>query len=198
MKQVQGNNNQEQLMEKFSKGQFTLRDMYSQFQNILKLGPMNKMMSMMPGVPDYLIPKNNDADGTNRIKKFLYIMDSMTNKELDGHVDMHNKDDPSIPSRINRIAKGSGVHPNEVKILLQTHKHFEGVASKVGKSGLMKGAASNNQSKIAEQIKRNPNQFMQHIQKNMDPNMVKQMGGANNMMQMMQQMSKMSGKGGGP
>lgn len=196
MKQVQGNNNQEQLMEKFSKGQFTLRDMYSQFQNILKLGPMNKMMSMMPGVPDYLIPKNNDADGTNRIKKFLYIMDSMTNKELDGHVDMHNKDDPSVPSRINRIAKGSGVHPNEVKILLQTHKHFEGVASKVGKSGVMKAGAANN-PKIADQFKRNPNQFMNHLQKNMDPNMLKQMGGANNMMNMMQQMSKGGGGGGG-
>lgn len=196
MKQVHDTNNQKQLMENFSKGQFNLRDLYSQFQNILKLGPMNKVMGMMPGVPDYLIPKNNDADGTNRIKKFLYIMDSMTNKELDGHVDMHNQDDPSIPSRIYRIAKGSGVHPNEVRILLQTHKHFEAVASKVGKSGLMKGAAGNNQNKIAEQLKRNPNQLMQHIQKNMDPNMVKEMGGASNMMNMMQQMTK-SGKGGG-
>merc|ERR1712157_251661 len=127
-------------------------------------------------------------------------MDSMTDKELDGKVDLHNFQDEVVLSRIKRIAKGSGTHPEEVKILLQTHKHFEGVASKVGKSGLMSNnpAASNSSRAVAEQLKRNPNQVMQHIQKNMDPKMVQQMGGASNMMNMMQQMAKMQGKGGNP
>lgn len=43
-------------------------------------------------------------------------------------------------SRILRIARGSGTHPDEVRGLLKLHKHFEKVFGKVGKS--MKGEAS--------------------------------------------------------
>ena len=34
----------EELMEKLKHGQFTLRDMYEQFQNIMKLGPFSQIM----------------------------------------------------------------------------------------------------------------------------------------------------------
>lgn len=43
-------------------------------------------------------------------------------------------------SRILRIARGSGTHPDEVRGLLKLHKHFEKVFGKVGKN--MKGEAS--------------------------------------------------------
>lgn len=43
---------QEELMEKMSKGQFTLRDMYSQFQRVMNVGPLNKVMGMIPGMPE--------------------------------------------------------------------------------------------------------------------------------------------------
>merc|ERR1711957_957948 len=107
--------------------------MYKQFQNVLKTGPMNKAMGSMP---NYLIPQSGDAASNDRLKKFMYMMDSMTDAELDGKVDMHNKrgDDTTIESRIKRIARGSGTHPNEVKMLLQCHKQSEGVVSKMGKS----------------------------------------------------------------
>src|SRR4051812_9924738 len=36
------------LISRFQ-GVFTLRDMYEQFQNILKMGPLNKVMEMIPG-----------------------------------------------------------------------------------------------------------------------------------------------------
>ena len=39
------------MMEKFSKGEFTLRDMYEQFENVMKLGPLSKVMAMIPGIP---------------------------------------------------------------------------------------------------------------------------------------------------
>ena len=74
-------------------------------------------------------------------------MDSMTNKELDGKVDWHGKKgtDKSIESRIKRIAKGSGTHPLEVKLLLQQHKQQEAMVSKMGKSGMFKGNAKQKQ-----------------------------------------------------
>lgn len=50
MKSAGDPKSQEEFMEKVSRGQFTLRDMYSQFQRVLNMGPMSKMMGMMPGM----------------------------------------------------------------------------------------------------------------------------------------------------
>ena len=36
--------NNEELIRKLKEGQFTLRDMYEQFQNIMKMGPINQIM----------------------------------------------------------------------------------------------------------------------------------------------------------
>lgn len=43
-------------------------------------------------------------------------------------------------SRLLRIARGSGTHPDQVRGLLKLHKHFEKVFGKVGKN--MKGDVS--------------------------------------------------------
>jgi signal recognition particle subunit SRP54 len=40
--------------EKLTKGSFTLRDMYEELQNVMKLGPLDKVMGMIPGIPDFL------------------------------------------------------------------------------------------------------------------------------------------------
>lgn len=39
-----------ELIEKLKHGEFTLRDMYEQFQNIMKMGPFNQIMGMIPGM----------------------------------------------------------------------------------------------------------------------------------------------------
>jgi signal recognition particle subunit SRP54 len=44
------------MLERMTKGQFTLRDFYQQLQQTLKLGPLNKMMGM-PGMPDPVRPR---------------------------------------------------------------------------------------------------------------------------------------------
>jgi signal recognition particle subunit SRP54 len=75
----------------------------------------------------------------------MYMMDSMTDAELDGKVDMS-------PSRIMRVARGSGQHPEMVQLLLKCHKQFEDVVRKMGKSGLMKGGDQMMNQKMA----RNP------------------------------------------
>jgi hypothetical protein len=49
------------------------------------------------------------VQGTLRMKRFLYMMDSMTDEELDGKVEIEKSD-----SRIQRIARGSGTGPEEV------------------------------------------------------------------------------------
>jgi len=179
IKEVHGSDSsQRKLMEKVSKGRFTLRDMYKQFNDVIKMGPMNKVMGMIPGIPEYLIPRNGDDGSSERLKKFMYMMDSMTDKELDGKVDLHNKkgDDNTIEMRIRRIARGSGTHPNEVKQLLLSHKQFEGMVSKMGKTGMMKSMGSGKQKQMSEYVRKNPRSFINHLNK-INPKILQQIGG---------------------
>ncbi|KAJ1463076.1 SRP54-type protein [Pelagophyceae sp. CCMP2097] len=189
IKDTVGLDKQPEMLEKLARGQFTLRDMYEQFQNVMKLGPLNKVMAMIPGIPQFMQGAGGGAeDGGERLKRFMYMMDSMTDEELDGRVDLEK-----APSRMNRIARGSGTHPAEVGMLLKCHKQFEKVISKMGKSGLIKGGEAN----MAKQMARNPNNVMQQLHKAMDPRMLQQMGGAANVMNMMKEMSKMEDGGKG-
>jgi signal recognition particle subunit SRP54 len=178
----------EELMEKMSKGEFTLRDMYSQFQRVMNMGPLNKVMGMVPGMPEYLVPKGGDDDSNTRLKKFLYMMDSMTDKELDGKVDFSDHDDAPIQSRIRRIAAGSGSHPKEVQMLLQVHKQFEGMVNKMGKSGMMGKQAQAQQQQMVAQMRKNPNFINQRLNQ-MDPKMLAQMGGREQVKQQMEAMA---------
>ncbi|KAL7550081.1 hypothetical protein ACHAWF_013314 [Thalassiosira exigua] len=82
MKSIGGEKDQEEMMKKMSKGEFTLRDMYKQFQSVMKIGPLDKVMGMIPGMPDYLIPKGEGDESTLRLRKFCYMMDSMNNAEV--------------------------------------------------------------------------------------------------------------------
>lgn len=138
-------------------------------------------------MPEYLVPKGGDADTTARLKKFMVIMDSMNKAELDGKVNLHDDTD-QVQSRILRIARGSGSHPNEVKLLLLSHKQFEGMVSKMGKS---MGAAGGNasagsklkQQQLAAQMRKNPLLIQQRINQ-MDPRILQQLGGRENVMAM--------------
>jgi Signal peptide binding domain len=127
-----------------------------------------------------------------RCHLFQVIMDSMNDAELDGKVDMHKKDNLSVESRIRRIAAGSGSHPNEVKMMILAHRQFEGMVSKIGKSGLMGKAGQARQQQMAAQMRKNPNLIQQRLNQ-MDPRMLQQMGGRENVMAMMQQMAKGGG-----
>jgi signal recognition particle subunit SRP54 len=73
--------------------------------------------------------------------------------------------------------------------LLQVHKQFEGMVSKMGKSGLVGKQAQARQQAIAAQMRKNPNLINQRLNQ-MDPRLLQQMGGREAVQQMMQQMAK--------
>merc|ERR1719359_80295 len=87
-------------------------------------------------------------------------------------------------SRVIRVARGSGVHPMGVAELLHEHKRFEKMVGKMGKAGLMKETGD------MANLNRNPKQVMQKLQSCMDPVMLQQMGGAQNMYNLMKEMEK--------
>eukprot|EP00639_Heterosigma_akashiwo_P023178 CAMPEP_0206408698 /NCGR_PEP_ID=MMETSP0294-20121207/31333_1 /ASSEMBLY_ACC=CAM_ASM_000327 /TAXON_ID=39354 /ORGANISM="Heterosigma akashiwo, Strain CCMP2393" /LENGTH=511 /DNA_ID=CAMNT_0053868265 /DNA_START=39 /DNA_END=1575 /DNA_ORIENTATION=+ len=184
---VSGERKQE-MLENLAKGKFTLRDLYEQFQNMMKLGPMHKVLGMMPGIPQWMAQAGKDQETGNRFKRFMYMMDSMTDKELDGVVEL-------CDSRILRIARGSGTH-TEVRALLACHRSFEGMVGQFGKAGLMGalgggpgggGGASAAQQRQMAQMMKDPKKLAQ-LQRNMDPALLKQMGGVEGMQNAMKMM----------
>lgn len=61
------------------------------------MGSLSQVVSMIPGLNANLIPKGKEKEGIARVKRFLCMMDSMTNDELDC-----NK--PLTEARMTRIA----------------------------------------------------------------------------------------------
>ncbi len=119
-------------------GKLTLRDLYAQIQSIKKLGPLAKVLQMIPGISMMPIDDEKVRLSEEKMDMYLHIMDSMTYEELDN---------PHIIDRrrINRIARGSGTRPEDVKDLLhyydttkkmlKTLKRKKGLLRKLGMKG---------------------------------------------------------------
>ena len=75
--------NNEQLMKKIQHGEFTLRDMYEQFTNVMKMGPMSQIMGMIPGFSQDFMTKGCEQESQGKLKRLMTIMDSMNDRELD-------------------------------------------------------------------------------------------------------------------
>merc|ERR1719440_2116981 len=143
---------------------------------------MSQVMQMIPGMSQ-MMPKGAEKEGVKRIKRFMVMMDSLNDDELDCNVQMTEQ-------RRWRCAKGAGSTHAEVTQLLDEYKRMEKMVGKMGKSGLF-GKGGN-----LTQLQRNPGQVMQKMQSAMDPRMLQQMGGAQNMMKMMKEFGKMENMGG--
>ncbi|MEM4336893.1 MAG: signal recognition particle protein Srp54 [Candidatus Woesearchaeota archaeon] len=105
----------EDLSKKLLKGEFNLIDLYEQMEAMSKMGPLSKIMEMIPGFSQIKMPKEALQVQEDKLKKWRYIMDSCTKEELEN---------PEIitGTRIERIAKGAGVTASEVRDLLKQYK----------------------------------------------------------------------------
>jgi signal recognition particle subunit SRP54 len=98
------------LAERMRKSDFTLEDFLEQVQQMKKLGPLEEVMKMLPGMSQAALAEAKPD--TARLKRYEAIMQSMTMKErrhprlIDG-------------SRRRRIAAGSGTTVTEVNRLLK-------------------------------------------------------------------------------
>ena len=52
--------------------------MYEQYQNIMQLGPLSKVVGMLPGMSEDMFPKEAEQNTSVWFRKMLCIMDSMT------------------------------------------------------------------------------------------------------------------------
>ncbi|XP_053080335.1 signal recognition particle 54 kDa protein isoform X5 [Acinonyx jubatus] len=159
----------EALIEKLKHGQFTLRDMYEQFQNIMKMGPFSQILGMIPGFGTDFMSKGNEQESMARLKKLMTIMDSMNDQELD------STDGAKVfskqPGRIQRVARGSGVSTRDVQELLTQYTKFAQMVKKMGGiKGLFKGGDMSKNVSQSQMAKLN-----QQMAKMMDPRVLHHM-----------------------
>ncbi|MBN2365304.1 MAG: signal recognition particle protein [Calditrichaeota bacterium] len=118
----------QKLEQKLRKEQFNLEDFYSQIQQIKKMGPLDQLLGMIPGIGKQLKNISIDDDAFVRVEA---IINSMTPRE---------RQKPRIinGSRRRRIAMGSGTRVQDVNQLLNQYEEMRKMFKKL-KSGKMKG-----------------------------------------------------------
>ena len=104
------------LGKKLLKGEFNLVDLHSQMEAMSKMGPLGKIMEMIPGMGQLQIPKEALQVQEEKLKKWKFILNSMTKYELENPDEISN-------TRVERIAKGAGVSTGEVRDLLKQYKN---------------------------------------------------------------------------
>ena len=123
----------EQLEEKLRKNQFTLDDFRKQLRTIRKMGPLESILGMLPGLGNLKQLADNKPD-EKQLGRVEAIIGSMTPDE--------RRNDKIINgSRRRRIAAGSGTSVEEVNRLLKQFNEMKKVLQMIGQGGLpnMKG-----------------------------------------------------------
>lgn len=120
----------EKLEKKLRKETFTLEDFYNQLQQLKKMGPLESLVGMLPGVGNALKGINVDDSAMERVEA---IIQSMTPEE-------RRKPDILDGSRRKRIAEGSGNSVVDVNRLMKQFNMMQKMIKKFSR-GQMKDFA---------------------------------------------------------
>ena len=116
---------QERAEEIMRDGTFTLEDFLGAFAQIKKMGPLQNVIGMLPGLPKEM--KNADIDD-KELGRVEAIIHSMT-------VEERRKPEVINGSRRARIAKGSGTTTSDVNNLLKQFKQMQQMMGQMGAMG---------------------------------------------------------------
>ncbi len=116
----------EKDIEDFVSGKLNMRIIYKQLISLRKMGPLSKILQMIPGLSMKLPLEFEAGKAEERIKKWIAIINSMTYEELD-------KPEIIDRRRIRRIALGAGVRPEDVKELLKQYQAMKRLAKQLRK-----------------------------------------------------------------
>ncbi|CAN6283906.1 unnamed protein product [Urochloa humidicola] len=166
----------DELVPNLIEGAFTLKLMREMFQSLQNVGPLGQLLSMIPGFSAQLIEKGKEKEGQAKIKRYMTIMDSMTEKELDST-------NPKLmnESRIKRVARGSGRPVKEVVGMLDEHKRIAKMMSKL----------TPRDRRLLNTNNRDPLKPLANV---IPPSMLNQLGGLNGLQNMVKQLGAGSKK----
>jgi signal recognition particle subunit SRP54 len=117
-----------ELERKLRKSQFTLEDFREQLLRVRKMGSMEDLLGMIPGMGGKLKEMKGAAPDEAELKRTLAIIDSMTREER-RNVKVLNG------SRRKRIALGSGTTVQEVNRLLKNFQQAEAMIRRLSQAG---------------------------------------------------------------
>jgi signal recognition particle subunit SRP54 len=104
--------------EDLLEGEFTLIDMRRQLDAMNRMGPLDQVMDMIPGMGGALqdqLPDDAMDVTQDRMREFDVVMDSMTTEELENPRSIG-------ADQVRRIARGAGVETDSVRELLEQHR----------------------------------------------------------------------------
>ncbi|MFD1509596.1 signal recognition particle protein [Lacimonas salitolerans] len=118
----------ERMMKRFQKGQFNMNDLKMQLEQMTKMGGMESIMGMMPGMGKMAKQVQDAGFDDKIIRQQVALIQSMTKKE---------RANPQIlqASRKKRIARGAGLEVSDLNKLLKMHRQMADVMKKMGKMG---------------------------------------------------------------
>ena len=116
------------LERKIRKSQFTLEDFREQLLRVRKMGSMEDLLGMIPGMGGKLKEMKGAAPDEKELKKTIAIIDSMTLEERRNAKVLNG-------SRRKRIALGSGTSVQEVNRLLKNFQQAEEMIKRLSKAG---------------------------------------------------------------
>ncbi|MFH0876225.1 MAG: signal recognition particle protein Srp54 [archaeon] len=105
----------EDLSKRIIKGDFNLIDLYEQMQAMKKMGPLSKIMELIPGMGAMKLPEDVMNVQEQKLEKWKYAMDSMTKDELANPETIDS-------SRTERISRGSGIPSSEIRTLIKQYR----------------------------------------------------------------------------
>lgn len=123
----------EESVEKIVEGKFTLQDFYEQLEGLMKMGPIQSLLKLVPGLGMIKLPEDLLQQQEKKLRDFKIIIQSMTPEE---------RENPEIidSSRIARIAKGSSRPESEVRELLSYYNKMKKMMRSLGGlKGLQRG-----------------------------------------------------------
>ena len=118
----------QRMIKRLEKGQFNMNDLRLQLEQTVKMGGMQGMIGMMPGLGKLAKQVENSNINDKVIKKQIALITSMTKKE---------RANPQIlqASRKKRIAMGSGQEVSELNKLVKMHRQMADMMKKIGRKG---------------------------------------------------------------
>jgi signal recognition particle subunit SRP54 len=127
VRQAAEGTNVEEMARSLRKGRFDMEDLLQQIRQLRKMGPLEKVIEMIPGANRLKGLTDAEVD-QNRIKRIEAVILSMTPEE---------RRNPKIikGSRRRRIAKGSGTTVQVVNQVLAQHKQMQELMKRFGKGG---------------------------------------------------------------
>jgi signal recognition particle subunit SRP54 len=127
VRQAAEGTNVEEMAKSLRKGRFDMEDLLQQIRQLRKMGPLDKVIEMIPGANRLKGLTDAEVD-QNRIKRIEAVILSMTPEE---------RRNPKIikGSRRRRIAKGSGTTVQVVNQVLAQHKQMQELMKRFGKGG---------------------------------------------------------------